>query len=92
MLWMRAGSLGRRIDKRADTFTLADAYGVLFNPDHWRPFADAVAGRPDLRCAFIVTDSDQTYQAVVGELPARIEPVRLYESYLRTFEINRGED
>ncbi len=39
---------------------------------------------------FIVTDEDRLFEAVVRELPERVEPVRLYEAYLRNFEIETG--
>ena len=42
--------------------------------------------------AFIVTDDDRGFQMVCGELPARVEAVRLYESYLTNFTINTGRE
>ena len=38
----------------------------------------------------IVTDDEPQFQAIAGQLPDGVKPVRLYESYLRTFEINNG--
>ena len=40
------------------------------------------------RQAYIVTDDEPQFQAVAAQLPEGIKPVRLYESYLRTFQIN----
>ena len=42
--------------------------------------------------AFIVTDDDRAFQMVCTELPARVEAIRLYESYLTNFTINTGRD
>jgi adenine-specific DNA-methyltransferase len=42
--------------------------------------------------AFIVTNDDRRFQMVCAELPDRVEPVRLYESYLTNFEINTGRE
>jgi adenine-specific DNA-methyltransferase len=42
--------------------------------------------------AFIVTDDEKQFQRVAALLPGRVETVRLYESYLRTFEINTGKE
>ena len=92
LLWMRAGAHGDRIEKRTDSFALVERYGILFNPDHWKNFVDAVSDAPHLRCVFVVTDSDPTFQAIVSALPPAIQPIRLYEGYLETFEINRWED
>lgn len=90
LLWMRAGSEGRRIDERSDTFDVADTYAVLFNVDASKPFLAAVEKAEGLRIAYIVTDDETQYQAVAGQLPEGVESVRLYESYLRTFQINTG--
>ena len=90
LLWLRAGSKGRCIDTRCDSFDVADTYAVLFDVDASKPFIDAVEQTPQLRIAYIVTDDETQYQAVAGQLPEGLESVRLYESYLRTFQINTG--
>ena len=43
-----------------------------------------------LAIAFVVTDEDRLFESVARELPDHVEPVRLYESYLRNFEIESG--
>ncbi|MBF6387118.1 site-specific DNA-methyltransferase [Nocardia farcinica] len=90
LLWMRAGSQGRIIDERGDTFDVADTYAVLFSIDASREFLDAVEKAEGLRVAYVVTDDETQYQAIAGQLPDGVESVRLYESYLRTFQINTG--
>ncbi|MFD1150789.1 site-specific DNA-methyltransferase [Saccharothrix hoggarensis] len=90
LLWMRAGSEGRRIDERSNTFDVADTYAALFNVDASREFLAAVDKVEGLRIAYIVTDDETQYQAIAGQLPDAVESVRLYESYLRTFQINTG--
>ena len=92
LLWLRAGSEGRRIEKARQDFDVADTYAVLFDLDASRGFLDAVAGAESLRIAFIVTDDDRGFQMVCGELSARVEAVRLYESYLTNFTINAGRE
>ena len=37
-----------------------------------------------------MTDEDRLFESVVRELPEHVEPVRLYEAYLRNFEIESG--
>ena len=91
LLWLRAGSRGRRIDDVREGWDVADTYGVLADLDQvrrssWRLWTI----EPTRRIAFIVTDDDRLFQSVVRELPDHIEPVRLYESYLRNFEIEAG--
>ena len=90
LLWLRAGSQGRRIEKARHNFDVADTYAVLFDLDTSRDFLTAVTEAESVRIAFIVTDDDRGFQMVCGELPARVEAVRLYESYLTNFTINTG--
>jgi adenine-specific DNA-methyltransferase len=71
---------------------VADTYGVLFDLDHSREFLDAAHRSESVRIAFIVTDDERAYQMVCAELPAHVEPVRLYESYLTNFTINTGRE
>lgn len=90
LLWMRAGSQGRRIEERTDTFDVADTYAVLFDVDASGAFLKVLDDVEDLRVAYIVTDDETQFQAVASQLPKGVEAVRLYETYLRTFEINTG--
>ena len=67
-----------------------EAYGVLADLDQVEPFLKAVAEQERLEIAFIVTDEDRLFESVVRELPEHVQPVRLYEAYLRNFEIESG--
>jgi adenine-specific DNA-methyltransferase len=90
LLWLRAGSRGRRIDDISSGWDVADAYGVLADLDQVDKFLAAMADHPEAAIAFVVTDEDRLFQSVVRELPDGVEPVRLYEAYLRNFEIEAG--
>lgn len=91
LLWMRAGSEGRRIDDLPATgWDVADTYGLLVDLDRAAAFCDAVAAMQGLRIAYVVTDDDRRFQAVARALPASVEPVRLYESYLSNFRFSMG--
>ena len=92
LLWLRAGAYGRRIKKARPDFDVADTYAVLFDLDASHEFLVAVAAVDSVRMAFIVTDDDRGFQMVCGELPVRVEAVRLYESYLTNFTINTGRE
>ena len=92
LLWIRAGAQGCQIEKAKCDFDVADTYAVLFDLDASRGFLAAVADASSVRMAFIVTDDDRGFQMVCGELPARVETVRLYESYLANFTINTGRE
>ena len=91
LLWMRAGSEGRRIDDLPEGgWALADTYGLLVDLDRAGAFCDAVAAQGGLRVAYVVTDDDRRFQAVARALPDGVEPVRLYESYLSNFRFSMG--
>ena len=92
LLWLRAGSQGRRIEEAKHDFDVADTYAVLFDLDASDGFLAAIAEAESVRLAFIVTDDDRGFQMVCSELPARVEAVRLYESYLTNFTINMGRE
>jgi adenine-specific DNA-methyltransferase len=89
-LWLRAGSRGRRIDDVSKGWDVADAYGVIANLDLSEIFVKAVESQSSLTHAFIVTEEDRLFEAMVRQLPEHVEPVRLYSSYLRNFEIESG--
>ena len=86
LLWLRAGGRGEMIEHDAPHHAVMDTYGVLFNPDHWRSFVSSL--HDGVRTVFIVTDSPSIFAAIVSELPASVEAVRLYENYLSTFGLN----
>lgn len=91
LLWMRAGSEGRRIDAiSADGWEVADTYGLLTDLDKATAFCKAVEAKGAIRIAYIVTDDDRRFQAVTRHLPDAVEPVRLYESYLTNFRFSMG--
>ncbi|MCE7998824.1 MAG: site-specific DNA-methyltransferase [Rhodobiaceae bacterium] len=91
LLWMRAGSEGRRIDKEpAVGWDVADTYGLLINLDKATSFTEAIAAKGGIRIAYVVTDDDKRFQAVARVLPDGVEPVRLYESYLNNFRFAMG--
>lgn len=90
LLWLRAGSEGRRIEDVSAGWDVAETYGVLADLNKMQAFVEALAAQEKARIAFIVTDEDRLFEAVVRELPEHVEPVRLYEAYLHNFEIETG--
>ena len=92
MLWLRAGAQGRRIEKLpVEGWAVADNYGLLIELDQTTAFIKAVIQANSVRMAFIVTDDDRRFQAIAKRLPEKVEPVRLYESYLSNFSFTNGE-
>ena len=90
LLWMRAGSRGKRIDDLPKGWAVVDAYGVLANLDCFDQFLAVLAAEPGAEVVFIITEEDRLFESVVRELPEHVEPVRLYDAYLRNFEIESG--
>lgn len=92
LLWLRAGSEGRCIDKLpAAGWDVAEAYGLLVDLDGASAFTKAVRKAKGLRIAYIVTDDERRFQMLAKRLPAGVEPVRLYESYLTNFSFANGD-
>jgi adenine-specific DNA-methyltransferase len=87
-LWLRAGARGRRINSLPSGWDVVDSYGVLADLDQTDVFIKAIGSNPEAALAFIVTDEDRLFEAIVRDLPQTVEPVRMYESYLRNFEID----
>jgi adenine-specific DNA-methyltransferase len=91
LLWMRAGSVGRRIDALPEKgWDVAESYGLLTDLDKASAFCKAVTAKKNIRIAYIVTDDERRFQSVARQLPAMVEPVRLYESYLTNFRFSMG--
>lgn len=93
LLWLRAGSIGRRIDRLPfDGWDVADAYGLLVELDRVTDFLKALRKAKALRIAYIVTDDERRFQALARRLPEGVEAIRLYESYLTNFAFANGDD
>lgn len=91
LLWMRAGSKGRRIDALPEGgWDVADTYGLLTDLDAAAPFTEAVDAAGTIRIAYIVTDDDRRFQSVAQRLPDGVDAVRLWESYLTNFRFAMG--
>ena len=92
LLWLRAGSVGRRIEKvPAAGWEVVDTYGLLVELDKAADFLKAVRKAEGLRIAYIVTDDERRFQSIARRLPDGVEPIRLYESYLTNFAFANGD-
>jgi adenine-specific DNA-methyltransferase len=92
LLWMRAGSQGKRINAIPKSgFEVVESYGILIDLDKATDFCKEIRKTESVRIAYIVTNDDRRFQIIIKRLPESVEPVRLYESYLKNFEITGGE-
>ncbi|MBS0210773.1 MAG: site-specific DNA-methyltransferase [Planctomycetes bacterium] len=93
LLWLRAGSVGRQIEKQpAAGWEVVDSYGLLVELDKATDFLKAARKAKALRVAYLVTDDERRFQALARRLPAGVEAIRLYESYLTNFAFANGDD
>lgn len=90
LLWLRSGARGPRIENIQNGWAATQTYGVLADFDKTEQFLEAVSNEPDLKAVFVVTDEDWLFESICRGIPEGIEPVRLYEAYLRNFEIEAG--
>lgn len=86
MLWMLAGCQGPIIKRIGKSYLTTDYYGVLFDYGQASKFCDTVKKKSNIKNVFIVTDDQRRYSSMCKRLPG-IRVHRLYESFLRTFEI-----
>mgnify|MGYP001554768057 CR=1 FL=1 len=87
LLWMRAGSVGRRVDSIDSGWDVADSYGVITDLDKSGEFAAALSSSPSVKYAFVFTDEDRLFETISRQLPAHVEIVRMYDAYIRNAEI-----
>ncbi len=93
LLWLRAGSAGRCIEKVPGTgWDVANAYGLLVDLDKATDFLKTVRKTNAMRVAYIVTDDERSFQTLTRRLPEGVEAIRLYESYLTNFAFANGEE
>lgn len=91
ILWLRAGARGEIITTIGEEgWAIAENYGVLDDLDAASGFVRAMSESETATIAYIVTDDDLVYQMVCRDLPSRVSPIQLYESYLHNFELNSG--
>lgn len=92
ILWAMAGSKGEIITKLRKGYATTDNYAVLFNYADINNLVSALRKKPNIQYVFVVTDDQQRYLDIIAKLPMidKRNIYRLYESYLRSFEI-RGE-
>ena len=86
ILWMQAGCQGPIIRKIGKSYLTTDSYGVLFDYGQASKFCEKVKNTPTIKTVFVVTDDQRRYSNMCKRLPG-IEVHRLYETFLRTFEI-----
>ena len=86
ILWLAGGCKGA-ILQRQKGYVIGETYAVLFDPRYKTRFVDAVLENKEIKTVFIVTDAAERYRSLCAELPG-CRVMQLYESYLRSFEIN----
>lgn len=86
ILWMQAGCRGPIIRRIGKSYLTTDYYGVLFDYNQASKFCDKVKSTPSIKTVYVVTDDQRRYSNMCKRLP-NIEVHRLYETYLKTFEI-----
>ena len=92
LLWLRAGSVGRPIEKLPTSgWDVTAACGLLVELDKATDFLKAAHKANTLRIAYIVTDDERRFQALARRLPEGVEAIRLYESYLTNFAFDNGD-
>lgn len=86
ILWLAGGCVGE-ILRRQKGYVIGETYAILFDPRYKSRFVDEVERTETIKKVFIITEIAESYRSLCAELP-RCRVSQLYESYLRSFEIN----
>ncbi|WP_300382443.1 DNA methyltransferase, partial [Clostridium sp.] len=86
ILWMQAECRGPIIKRIGKSYLTTDFYGVLFDYCQASKFCEKVKKTQSIKTVFVVTDDQRRYSNMCKRLPG-VEVHRLYETFLRTFEI-----
>jgi adenine-specific DNA-methyltransferase len=91
ILWMIAGAIGNRESRRGSTpwyIASHSPFAVLIREAKFSEFREALRDRVDVRCVFLITDSDDNFAAMRRALGRHYRCIQLYKSYLENFRIN----
>lgn len=89
LLWLRAGGVGEIIEY-SESYVIGKTYAVLFDYSCVERFITCIkSNKNKITHIFVVTDVDSRYRNLCGAFSGK-EIIQLYESYLRSFEINAG--
>ena len=89
LLWLRAGGIGEII-QYSKSYIIGETYAVLFDYSCVEQFIAYIkSNKSKITHIFVVTDIDSRYRNLCGAFSGK-EIIQLYESYLRSFEINAG--
>lgn len=96
ILWLRAGAIGPRPELPKNKPIPAmlipkhNPFAVLVEEARFADFTSKLEGRDDLTHAYLVTDSEEAFQEMAGQLRVP-NVIQLYRDYLENFVINKGE-
>ncbi|MDO8468150.1 MAG: site-specific DNA-methyltransferase [Candidatus Peribacter sp.] len=91
ILWLASGTKGSYEDLERDGkwfIPKHSSYAVLMKESHFTKFNAEIRERPDITHVFLVTDSEEAYREMAGQLPKKCTLKMLYKSYLENFRIN----
>lgn len=95
ILWLQAGAMGPRPDLPKNRPIPAmvipehNPFAVLVEETRFADFTAKLESRDDLTHAYLVTDSEEAFQEMAGQLKVP-NVIQLYRDYLENFVINKG--
>jgi adenine-specific DNA-methyltransferase len=94
ILWMLAGCRGGpEVSRGSGKWFIPkhSPFAVLLKEDEFAGFTKALAERPDVTHAFLVTDSTDHFHRMSRTMGKKRRCIQLYRSYIDTFRINLTE-
>ena len=83
LLWMRAGSQGKRINTIPKSgFEVVDSYGLLVDLDKATDFCKEIRKTEKARVAYIVTNDDRRFQIIIKRLPESVNFIKKDGSFV----------
>ena len=95
ILWLRAGAIGPRPElpknKPVPSMLIPahNPFAVLVEETRFADFAAELEGRNDLTHVYLVTDSEEAFREMAGQLKIP-NVIQIYRDYLENFVINKG--
>ena len=96
ILWLRAGAIGPRPELHKNKPIPAmvipehNPFAVLVDETRFADFAAELESRGDLTHVFLVTDSEEAFQEMAGQLKVP-SVIQLYRDFLENFAINKEQ-
>lgn len=97
LLWLRSGAIGPRPELPDNepippmVIPKENPFAVLVDETYFADFLEAMEDKDKLTYVYLVTDSEEAFQEMAGQIKApHVHVIQLYRDYIENFVINKG--